>query len=135
MKGNKFSIQWHSALLGTGVGVVTMICACAAGAAMMFRGAADLTNMDIWSAGILVGSALCGGLAAMLGGGGPWEAVLAAFVELVVLLALNAVLCGGEMEGFAVTSLALAGGCGGAVLIRQGKGSGRKRRRRPRKNR
>lgn len=135
MKGKKISIGWRSALLGTGVGVVTMICACAAGAGMMARGAADMVYMDIWAAGILVGSSLCGALAAMLGGGGPWEGILASLGELVVLLALNALLCGGKMEGFAVTTLALAGGCGGAVLLRLGKGSGRKRRRRPRKNR
>lgn len=135
MKGKKISLQWHSALLGTGVGVVTMICACAAGAGMMVKGAVDQSSMDIWAAGILVGSALCGTLAAMLGGGGPWEGALAALGELVVLLALNAVLCGGKMEGFAVTALALSGGCGGAVLLRLGKGSGRKHRRRTRKNR
>lgn len=135
MKGKRLSICWRCALLGTGVGVVTMICACAAGAAMMYRGAADMSDMDIWSAGILVGSALCGTLAAMLGGGGPWEGVLAAIGEVVVLLGLNAVLCGGKVEGFAVTFLAIAGGCGGAVLIRKGRGSSRKHRRRHRKNR
>ena len=49
---------------------------------------------------------------------------------IVVLFGLNGVLCGGEMEGVAVTVLALAGGCGAAVLLRLGKGGGRKRRRR-----
>ena len=135
MKGNKFSIQWRGALLGTGVAVVTMIYSCAAGAAMMFRGAADMANMDIWCAGTLVGSSLCGALAAMLCGGGPWEGAVAVFGELVVLVTLNAVLSGGQMEGVAYTSLALAGGCGGAVLLRMGRRGGRKRRRRPRKNR
>lgn len=135
MKGNRISIQWRSALLGSGVGVVVMVCACAAGAAMMSKGAADPANMHIWSAGILVGSGMCGALAAMLGGGGPWESALAGVGELVVLLGLNVVLNGGEMEGLAATSLALAGGCGGAVLLRLGKGSGRKCRRRTRKNR
>ena len=135
MKGNKISIRWHSALMGTGVGVVTMICTCAAAAGMMVKGAADMGNMDIWAAGILVGSALCGALAAMLCGGGSWEAVLASLGELVVLIVLNVLLSGGEMEGFAAASLTLAGGCGGAVLLRMGKGSGRKRHRRSRKNR
>lgn len=135
MRGNKISIRWRSALLGAGVGVMSMICACAAGAGMMVKGAADMADMDLWAAGILVGSALCGAFAAMVGGGGVWECALAAFGELVVLLALNAVLNGGKMEGFAVTSLALAGGCGGAVLLRLGQGSGRKRHRRRRKNR
>lgn len=135
MRGNKVSVRWRSALLGAGIGVVSMICACAAGAGMMVKGAADMANMDIWAAGILVGSALLGALAAMVGGGGPWECVLAAFGELVVLLVLNAVLNGGKMEGFAVTTLALAGGCGGGVLLRLGRGSGRKRHHRHRKNR
>lgn len=134
MKGNKVSIQWRSALLGSGVGVVAMICACAAGAAMMSKGAADPANMHIWSAGILVGSGMCGALAAMLGGG-PWEGALAGLGELVVLIGLNVVLNGGKMEGLAATTLALAGGCGGAMLLRLGKGGGRKRRRRTRKNR
>lgn len=135
MKGIKVSLRWYSALLGTGVGAVVMICACAAGAGMMAKGAADMANMDIWAAGILVGSALCGSLAAMLGGGGPGEAAMAVVGELVVLMALNALLNGGKMEGLGVTVLALAGGSGGAVLLRLGKGNRRNRRRRTRKNR
>lgn len=135
MKGNKASLRWHSALLGMGVGVVTMVCACAAGAGMMAGGAADPATMDIWAAGILTGSALCAGLAAMLGGGGPVEAALSAGGELVVLIVLNVLLNGGKMEGLPVTILALAGGYGGAVLLRLGKGTGRKRRRGHRKNR
>lgn len=135
MRGNKVMIRWRSALLGMGVGVVSMICASAAGAGMMAKGAADMTHMDIWAVGILVGSALCGVLTAMCADGGMWEGVLAALGELVVLLALNAVLNGGEMEGFVVTTLALTGGCGGAMLLCLGKGSGRKRRHRHRKNR
>lgn len=135
MKGKQFSVQWRSALLGTGVGVVTMICACAVGAGMMAKGAADVANMELWSAGILIGSSLCGALAAMPGGGGPLEGVLASLGELVVLVVLNMLLNGGKMEGLAVTALALAGGCGAALMIRLGKGNGRKRHRRHRKNR
>ena len=71
----------------------------------------------------------------MLGGGGTVDAVLAALGELVVLFGLNGLLCGGEMEGVAVTALALTGGCGAAVLLRLGKGNGRKRRRHRSKNR
>ena len=61
---------------------------------------------------------MIGILAAMLGGGEMPDAILAAGGELVVLLGLNGVLCGGEMEGTAVTILALAGGCGAALLLR-----------------
>lgn len=135
MKGIRISIRWSNVLLGVGVGVMVMLCACAAGAAMMAGGTADPKNMDIWAAGILVGAALCGSLAAMLSGGGPSEAMLSAAGEMVVLLALNVLLCGGKMEGVAVTILALAGGCGGAMLLRPGKGRSRKRRRRVPKNR
>ena len=130
MKGSRISVRWQAALLGCGVGLLTAVCACAGAAGLMVRGAVGLETMGLWAAGITVGSGLLGSLAAMLGGGSTLDAALAALGELVVLFALNAVLCGGEMEGVAVTALALAGGCGAAVLLRLGKGGGRKRRRR-----
>ena len=101
----------------------------------MVKGAVGLESMGLWAAGITVGTGLLGSLAAMLGGGGPLEAALAALGELVVLFGLNGVLCGGEMEGVAVKMLALAGGCGASVLLRLGKGSGSRHRRRRSKNR
>ena len=130
MKGMKLHVCWQAALLGAGVGMVTVICACAAAAGLLANGAAGLQTIGLWAAGITVGSGLLGGLAALLGGGELPDAILAAVGELVVLFGLNAVLCGGEMEGVAVTVLALAGGCGAAVLLRLGKGHGRKHRRR-----
>ena len=135
MNGIRWKVQWRSILLGIGVGMMTVICLCAAGAGMMEKGVVGLDTMGLWAAGITVGSGLLGSLAALLGGGEMPDAILAAVGELVVLLGLNGVLCGGEMEGTAVTILALAGGCGAAVLLRMGKGSGRRRRRRPGKNR
>ena len=135
MKGMKVSVRWQAVLLGIGVGVVSVICACAAAAGLMAAGTAGPETMGLWAAAITVGSGLLGSLAAMLGGGGAMDAALAALGELVVLFGLNACLCGGEMEGAAVTVLALTGGCGAAVLLRVGKGSGRKRRRHRRKNR
>ena len=126
----KGTVLWCSAALGTAVGILTVLCSCAAGAGMMASGTVDVAHMGLWAACTVVGSALCAGLAAMLAGGGAPEAALAAAGELVVLMALNGVLCGGKMEGFAVTALAIAGGCGGAVLLRLGKGSGRRPRRR-----
>lgn len=135
MKGMRMQIQWQSVLLGIGVGVLTMLCACAAAAAMMVRGSVGPETMGLWAAGITVGSGVLGSLAAMLGGGGTQDAILAMVGELVVLFGLNGVLCGGEMEGVSVTVLALAGGCGAAVLLRAGKGRGRRRRRRTCKNR
>ena len=130
MKGMKLLVRWQAALLGAGVGMVTVICACAAAAGLLANGSAGLQTIGLWAAGITVGSGLLGGLAALLGGGELPDAILAAVGELVVLFGLNAVLCGGEMEGVAVTVLALAGGCGAAVLLRLGKGGGKKRRRR-----
>lgn len=135
MKGIGWKVQWRSVLLGIGVGMMTMICLCAAGAGMMEKGAVGLDTMGLWAAGITVGSGLLASLTALLGGGGMLDAILAVVGELVVLLGLNWVLCGGEMEGTAVTILALAGGCGAALLLRRGKGRGRRRRRRPGKNR
>lgn len=135
MKGKIWSVRWQSVALGCGVGMVTAVCACAGAAGLMVKGAVGLQTMSLWAAGITVGAGLLGSLAAMLGGGGPLEGVLAALGELVVLFGLNAVLYDGEMEGVAVTALALAGGCGAAVLLRMGRGSGPKHRRRRRKNR
>lgn len=133
MKGIKLAVRWRSVLLGTGIGVVTMVSACAGAAGLMARGAVEPNAMGLFAAGILVASGLAGGLAALLGGGSPADAALAALGELVVLFGLNAVLNGGKMEGIAVTSLALAGGSGAAVLLRLGKENDRKRRRRRRR--
>ena len=135
MKGMKWTVRWRSVVLGLGVGVLTLASACAAGAGLMARGAVDPEMMGLWAAGITVGMGLLGGLAAMLGGGTAVDAALATLGELVVLFGLNGVLSGGEVEGAAVTVLALTGGCGAALLLRTGQGSGRRRRRRTGKNR
>lgn len=130
MKGIKWSVNWRAVLLGAGIGIVTMVSACAGAAGLMAGGTVGLDSMGLFAAGILVLSGMAGGLAALLGGGGGADAALAALSELVVLFGLNAVLCGGHMEGIGVTVLALAGGSGAAVLLGHGKGSGRRRRRR-----
>ena len=57
------------------------------------------------------------------------DGAVTALTELVVLFGLNGVLNGGRVEGAAVTALVLGGGCGAAMLLRLGKGSGRSRRR------
>ena len=134
MKGMKISIRWQAVLLGLGVGMIAVVCGCAAGSGLMATGAVDLGTMGLWAAGITVGSGLLGSLAAMLGGGGAVDAALAAVGELVVLFGLNGLLCGGQVEGATVTALALGGGCGAAMLLRTGKGSGRRNHRRRRKS-
>ena len=130
MKDIKWSVSWRSVLLGAAVGMMTVVALTAAAAGLMSKGAVGVEKMGYFAAGILAAAGLLGGLTAMLGGGGPADAALTAVGELVVLMGLNALLCGGRMEGFAVTTLALAGGCGAAVLLGLGKGSGRRRRRR-----
>ena len=130
MKGIKWSVRWQAVLLGTGIGIVAMVTACAAAAGLMAGGTVGVESMGLFAAGILVVSGLAGGLTALLGGGTAVDAALVALGELVVLFALNAVLSGGRMEGIGVTVLTLAGGSGAAVLLRLGKGRGRKRRRR-----
>ena len=129
MKERKVGIQWRSALLGLGIAMVTMAALTALGAGLMVRGLAGPEWMGYWAALILVVSALVGGLAARLGGTAV-DAAIAALGELVVLMGLNGVLCGGQMEGLAVTALALAGGSGAAMLLGLNRGRGRKRRRR-----
>lgn len=130
MKGIKWSVNWRAVVLGTGIGIVTMVTACAGAAGLMAGGAVELGSMDLFAAGILVLSGLAGGLAAVLSGGGPVDAALVAVGELVVLFGLNAVFSGGQVEGIGVTALALAGGSGSAVLLCLGNGRKRKRRRR-----
>ena len=129
MKERKIGIHWRAALLGLGISVVVMTALTALGAGMMVRGIVSMEWMAYWAAGILVISSLVGGMAARLGGSAADSAVAAAG-ELVVLLGLNGVLCGGQMEGLAVTALALAGGSGAAMLLGVNRGRGRKRRRR-----
>ena len=129
MKEQRFTIRWRSALLGLVIAMVTMAALTALGAVLMVRGIVAMEWMGYWAALILVASALVGGLAARLGGTAADSAV-AAVGELVVLMGLNGVLCGGRMEGLAVTALALAGGSGAAMLLGLNRGRGRKRRRR-----
>ena len=129
MKERKIGIHWRAALLGLGISVVVMTALTALGAGLMVRGIVSMEWMAYWAAGILVISSLVGGVAARLGGSAADSAVAAAG-ELVVLLGLNGVLCGGQMEGLAVTALALAGGSGAAMLLGMNRGRGRKRRRR-----
>ena len=134
MKGMKMSIRWQAVLLGLGVGMIAVVCGCAAGSGLMVKGGVDIGTMGLWAAGITVGSGLLGSLAAMLGGGGSVDAALAAAGELVVLFGLNGLLCGGQVEGAAVTVMALGGGSGAAMLLRMGRGSGGRKRRRRRKS-
>ena len=129
MKERRLVIHWRATLLGLGIAMVTMAALTALGAGLMVRGLVGPEWMGYWAALILVTSALVGGLAARLGGTAADSAVAAAG-ELVVLLGLNGVLCGGQMEGLAVTALALAGGSGAAMLLGLKRGRGRKRRRR-----
>ena len=130
MKERKIRIRWRAVLLGTGMGLLTMICAAAGAAALLAGGAVGLDRMPLLAAGILVGTGMIGCLTALLGGGGVLEGALTALGALVVLIGLNALLIDGKMEGIAVTALALAGGCGAGLLLRLGKGSGPRRRRR-----
>ena len=129
VKERKIGIHWRAALLGLGISVVVMTALTALGAWLMVRGIVSMEWMAYWAAGILVISSLVGGVAARLGGSAADSAVAAAG-ELVVLLGLNGVLCGGQMEGLAATALALAGGSGAAMFLGVNRGRGRKRRRR-----
>lgn len=135
MKNGMHRIRWRGVLLGTGMAVLVLVCGSAAAAGLMAKGVVGLEHMDLFAAGILAASALTGGLTALLGGGGPADAALTALGELVVLLALNAALNGGKMEGIPAALLVLAGGSGAAVLLRLGRSGGHGRVRRRRKNR
>lgn len=135
MRSGKLRVRWRSVLLGTGIGGLILVCGSAAAAGLMAKGAAPLELMDLFAAGILTLAALGGCVTALSGGGSPADGALAALGELVVLLALNAGLNGGKMEGIAVTILVLCGGCGGALLLSLGRSGSRKTSRRRRKNR
>jgi hypothetical protein len=130
MKEGRRSIEWRAAALGGAAGVMTMVTIGAVGAGLMAKGAVAPDSMGWWSAGILLASGMMCALAARLGGGGEVEGAIAAGGELVVLTAPNGVLCGWKMEGVGVTVLALAGGCGAAMLLGGNRSGRRKRRRR-----
>ena len=131
----KGRIRWRAAGLGTAGAVLVLVIGCAGGAGLMANGVVGLEAVRYMAAGILVGAVLLGALASILGGGGWPEALLVGAGMLVVLVGLNAVLCGGKMEGLPATLLAVSGGCGGAMLLMIGKGSGTASRRRGHKNR
>lgn len=130
MKEGRRPIEWRAAILGAAAGMMTVVTFCAIGAGLMAKGAVGLESMSWWAAGILLVSGMVCALASRLGGGGEVEGAMAAGGELVVLLALNGVLCGWKMEGIAVTLLALAGGCGAAMLLTLNRRGRRKSRRR-----
>ena len=132
MKGMKISFHWRPALLGLGIGIVTMVSTCAGAAGLMARGIAAPEHMGLFASGILVLSALVGAMTSLLAGGGSVDAIGTTLGEFVVLLGLNGALCGARVEGIGATMLALAGGCGAAELLRLGKGSGSRRHRRRR---
>lgn len=133
MKELRRPLEWRAAVLGGAAGMLTVVTVCALGAGLMAKGAVGLRWMDYWSVGILLASGMACTLAARLGGGGEVEGAIAAGGELVVLLALNGVLCGWKMEGIGVTVLALAGGCGAAMLLRLNRGMRRRSRHRRRR--
>ena len=134
MKNGKIRVRWRSVLLGIGMGTLILVCGSAAGAAMMAGGVVDVAHMGLLAAGILVLSAVLGGMTALLGQGSGMDAALTGLGELVVLMVLNLALCDGKMEGIGVTILVLAGGCGAAALLRVG-GGRRKPARHRRRNR
>ena len=129
MKEGRRPVEWRAAVLGAAAGMMMVVTLCAVGAGLMVNGAVGLDSMSWWAAGILLSSGMVCCLASRLGGGGEVEGAMAAGGELVVLLALNGVLCGWKMEGVGVTVLALAGGCGAAMLLGMNRSSRRKRRR------
>ena len=130
MKEGRRPIEWRDAVLGAAAGMMMVVTLCAIGAGLMANGTVGLDSMSWWAAGILLVSGMVCALASRLGGGGEVEGAMAAGGELVVLLALNGVLCGWKMEGIGVTVLALAGGCGAAMLMTVNRRGRRKSRRR-----
>lgn len=128
MKEGRRPIEWRAAALGAASGMMTVVTVCALGAGLMCKGAVGVDSMGWWSAGILLASGMVCALAARLGGGGEAEGAMAAAGVLVVLTVLNGVLSGWKMEGVAVTVLALAGGCGAAMLLTLNRGRSRRRR-------
>ena len=130
MKEGRRPIEWRAAVLGAAAGMMTVVTLCAIGAGRMAKGSVGLDSMSWWAAGILLVSGMVCALASRLSGGGEVEGTMAAGGELVVLLALNGVLCGWKMEGIAVTLLALAGGSGAAMLMTVNRRGRRKSRRR-----
>ena len=130
MKERTRNVNWRAAALGGSAGMMTVVTITAIGAGLMAKGAVGVDSMDWWTVGILLASGMVCALASRLGGGGEVEGALAAGGELVVLTILNGALCGWKMEGVSVTILALAGGCGAAMLLTMNRGYRRKRRRR-----
>ena len=131
MKDRKIRVRWRPALLGLGMGLIAMTAVTALGAGLMARGILGTEWMAWWAAGTLTVSGLVSGLASLLDGGSAIDVALAAVGVLVVLLVLNLLLCDGQMEGLAVTALALTGGSGAAALLgmNRRRGGGRRRRR------
>jgi hypothetical protein len=130
MKERTRSINWRAAALGGAAGMMTVVTITAIGAGLMAKGVVGLDSMSWWAVGIVLFSGMVCALAARLGGGGEVEGALAASGELVVLTALNGALCDWKMEGAGVTILALAGGCGAAMLLAMNRGHHKRRRRR-----
>ena len=76
MKRMKYSVRWQAVLLGLGVGMISVVCGCAAGAGLVAKGAVGMDTMGLWAAGITVFSGLLGSLAALALAGGSGAAML-----------------------------------------------------------
>lgn len=125
-----YSPDWKRIGFGAGTGILVLLAVTGATAALLSREILDMGWMGYGAAMALVASAFAGAMAA----GKPMDSALAVLGEWVVLLALNAILFDGKMEGIGVVLLALGGGCGAALLLKQ-RGKTRKKYRRRRKNR
>ncbi len=121
-------VDWRSGLLGAGVGAVTMVVLAAGAAGAMARGLVPVEGMALLAAAILVTAGFLGAMGALLGGGQPADAAVSTLGAFLVLLVLNGVLGDGAVDW--VCLLALAGGSGGAVLLRCRRGPKRRRRKR-----
>lgn len=121
---NAGNLDWKRLALSLGISVLAMLTLTAAGAWLMDRETVDRSWMNYLAALVLLVSAFLGAMTAKsredrwkgpaIAGAGLW----------LVLLAINALCCGGDLSGAGATALAILGGTGAATLL----GGGGKRR-------
>lgn len=124
------AVAWRRVVIGTGVSTVMMLALSGCFAGLISGELVELSWVNYAAVLILIVASFLGAAAALGLSGGIGDGMMAGAGFLLVLFAINAVLFECELGGLLPALLAVAGGCGAAVLLLGGQGRKPRRHRR-----
>lgn len=130
MKFEWMTIRWKNVFIGVGISTVVTIALTGAFAGLVSGQVMEERNLAYIALGIVMLSSFFG--AGIAGGRGQvLDQLGVGFLYWVVLLAINAILFGGNLDGLWPTLAVIFGGCGAALLVlHRGKRTSKRSRRR-----